>query len=115
MVNPYSSTDTDSLKESSFYCVEEINFYIIDNHPITIHTFTKRTSTLFSVGAIFLNRYENSFANSIALPVNWDMAAFCLKHMYSDLHSLRDHFHDKWCSLLFSLRLRVTHVDIEHI
>ena len=75
MMQPYSSTNTDTTsKNSHFISSERLDLHMIGNLSIAVHALSLYMLESLSVDKILLLRYVNQSTNFRGLPVDEEMA-----------------------------------------
>ena len=86
VVHSYSCVDIATAWKKIFFILSDrSDFYMINNHPIASHALSGRMLTSLSVDEMLLTMYMNCSTNFSDLPRTVEMAAFCLKLIYSVL------------------------------
>ena len=86
VVHPYNSIDTATAeKQYCFILSDRLDFNMIDNLSMAVHTFMRHMLTRLSVDEILLPRYVILSINFRGLPLQVEMAPSHLKYMNSVL------------------------------
>ena len=84
VVHPHSSMNTGTAwKKSCFILTDRLNFHMINNLSVVVHTFRRDILSSISVDEILLPSYVNWSIKFRRLSLRLQVALFCLKHMYS--------------------------------
>ena len=98
VVHPYSKIDTtDAWKKLRFNLSDRIDFHMIDNLSIAVHSFASRILMSLSVDETLLPRYVNLSANFRESPSRMELSSFWLKRI---LFCLLLHRGNATCCLL---------------
>ena len=83
VVHPYSRIDTTAAwKKLCFISLDRLDFYIINNLSIAVHTFARHKLISLSEDETLLLRYVNLFTNFREPPFRVEMFPFWLKHAF---------------------------------